>query len=176
MVATGTLTALALLRERWAPLHALLALCALILLAGCYEVQSEFIGPGEAQFIPGLAGTFDDDDGGTTEVTALPGNEYHYRRIDPDGSVSSGTFRAVRLYSDVYLLQARDSEGLYALFYSLTPEDGYWSLDVNEDTIYPLAATYGVTIDPDFMFAEGEADRVRAFLFAHGPEHLVRYQ
>ncbi|MDA0703829.1 MAG: hypothetical protein O3A96_11435 [Proteobacteria bacterium] len=69
-------------------LRVIVAVCAAILLAGCYEVDSDFIGPDEAQFIAGLAGTF------------LPGNEYHYRRTDPDGSVSSGTFRAVWLHSN----------------------------------------------------------------------------
>ncbi|MDA0703830.1 MAG: hypothetical protein O3A96_11440 [Proteobacteria bacterium] len=48
-------------------------------------------------------------------------------------------------------------------------------MDVNEDTVYSLAAAYGVTIDPEFMYIEGQADRVRSFLFAHGPEHLIRY-
>ena len=100
MIATGTLNSHALRRERWAMLRVIVAVCAAILLAGCYEVDSDFIGPDEAQFIAGLAGTFDDDDGGTTEVTFLPGNEYHYRRTDPDGSVSSGTFRAVWLHSN----------------------------------------------------------------------------
>ncbi|MBT6117622.1 MAG: hypothetical protein HOH66_07125 [Rhodospirillaceae bacterium] len=152
--------------------------CALVLLAGCYEVASEFIGPGEAQFVPGLAGTFDDDDGGTTEITLLPGNEYHYRETEPDGSTSSGTFRAVWLHGDVYLLQARDDDGgLYAMYYWFTYQNDYASyggMDV-EDTVYSLATAYSVTIDPEFMYLEGDASQVRAFLFAHGPEHLFRY-
>lgn len=71
MIATGTLDNLILRRERWNVIRVVVAVCAAILLAGCYEIDTEFIDPGEAQFLPGLAGAFDDDDGGTTEITPL---------------------------------------------------------------------------------------------------------
>jgi hypothetical protein len=178
-MATETLDALAQGRERLTWPSAFAALCALLLLAGCYEVGGEFLAPGEAQFVPGLAGTFTSDDGATTEVTLLPGNEYHYRRDYGDGDVSSGTFRAVRLFGDVYLLQLRDDDGgIYALFAEYTYDGSsatFWELDYVDGTVQPLAAAYGLTIDPDYPFLEGPIDKVRSFLFAHRSEHLARY-
>ena len=150
------------------------AAAVLLFLSACWISETQVITMEMAVEIPGLEGEHAFDDNVNT-IAAVPfSNDYRVHSIDFEGAVTNGTFRAVPLRSNIYIVQLLfDGEATYSFaFYRFTggpdPEivEMVPSIDVND-----LAAEHGVVLDGDeiglFGSLEGEAEDIMEFLQAH---------
>ncbi len=152
-----------------------LAAAALFLLAGCYDIGAPVIDLRDAQALPWVVGEWEFPHG--REVAVFQGdhpNEYRYRDVTAR-SVGTGTFRAVPLGGETYLVQAIGDNGDVAvLFFRRHPDGGIAELKGN-NAVFDLAKRFGVELDDldgDGLILDGSAAKVRAFLLAHTPEHF----
>ena len=153
-----------------------LAALALLLLSACYDIGAPVIDLRDAQAIPWVVGewVFPGDRQIFVFAGAYP-NEYRYRDVTGN-IVSTGTFRAVPLGGELYLVQAVDDRdgGVAALYYRRRPDGTIAELKVN-DAVFDLAKRFGVTLDDleeDGLVLDGPPAKVRAFLLAHTPAHF----
>ena len=152
-----------------------LAALALLLLSACYDIGAPAIDLRDAQALPWVVGTWEFPRG--REVVVFEGdhpNEYRYRDVT-GRSVSTGTFRAVALGGEIYLVQAIGDNGdVAALFFRRHPDGGIVELKVS-DSVFDLAKRFDVALDDlddDGLILDGPPAKVRAFLLAHTPAHF----
>ncbi len=153
----------------------LLAIVAMSLVtATCYEVDQEIIDINMAEPVYGLPGEYHWDDGKVRAISTVPySNEHRYRDVDAEGNVSAGSFRAIHLRDDIYIVQVDTDEGeRYMMFFRFTSDKTIWQLMTTE-AVLDLAPQYGVTIEVDIADRlYGNRDNILAFLRAHDWRHL----
>jgi hypothetical protein len=156
-------------------LRAAWVLFVVMLVSGCYDIGTPVIELRDAQAIPWVVDTWTFPRGNQLVVyQGGAANEYRYRRVS-GSNVSTGTFRAVALGGNIYLIQAIDDSGdVFALFYRRAADGSIHELNVS-DRVKDLARRFGVTIDDidGGLMLDGPAAQVRAFLLAHTPAHFL---
>lgn len=152
-----------------------LAAATLFLLAGCYDIGAPVIDLRDAHALPWMVGEWEFPHG--REVVVFQGNhpnEYRYRDVTAQ-RVSTGTFRAVPLGGEIYLVQTIGEDGdVAALFFRRHPDGSIGELKVNK-AVFDLAKRFGVALDDlddGVLILDGSAAAVRAFLLAHRPAHF----
>lgn len=147
-------------------------------LAACFELKEPVIGLDIARAVPGVEGEWTTPDEDT--VVIFPGdhpNEYRFRLTDIENDVDTGRLRLVPLGGALYLAQAEvDGTGEVFILYFKAKDGGrYEQLEPNEQAA-GLASRYGVTVE-DLGYGyevDGSPAKVRNYILALGPEHLVR--
>ncbi len=152
----------------------------MLLITACYETDQEVIHIDQGAAVDGLVGDYSHDGSTmTTEITAVAySNDYRYRRVDEDGSVTTGLLRAMPLKDTIYLVQIfNDGATTYTLtFYDFrVGSDGSKTFErmiyqAPDAAIHALAEQHGVEITEDEFvdfWLSGNSENMMSFLLAH---------
>lgn len=160
------------------PFFAILRACGTVamalLLSACWLSEVEVITMDMAEEVPGLDGVYEMDDGTNTVARVPFSNDYRVHSVDFDGAVFTGTFRALHLRSNIYVVQLKfDGDEAYSLlFYRFTggPEPAIVQMTAAAE-VDDMAAEHGVTLDVDesglFGSLAGEPEAILNFLLGH---------
>ncbi len=149
----------------------LMALLVVLTLSGCYEVKQEVIPATLGEPIPYTCDQVDFESGGKIIFSQPSSNhDYHFRDVSYAGNERRGTFRALRIKDDIYVVQARyDDESQYQiLFYAINAEH-FQVVDVGKDTDFKtFASLFGVEYHGDELAKgfSGDPKKILAMLRA----------
>lgn len=151
-------------------MRSLAALTVLLLVAACYELEREAIPVSAGEIIPGQkdSGVVLGRSGRVTR--SGQGNDYRFTETF-GGRSRQGTFRAVRVQGDLWLVQARyDGDAFY--------NASFWRLGAGQPQrleprgdIVALATRHGVT--REFDAVRGGPMDIANFLKAHAGLEMV---
>ncbi len=149
----------------------LLALVVLVMLplAGCYDLDEQVIPAPQGDINPYRYNDATMDNGGHMYLSSAGYyNDYRFRQVAKDGTTTTGTFRMMHIYGDVYAVQSVDDsdKSISLLFYHITSNHFAPTDYADANAAQNLASQYSVKLDVADEDMSGAASNILAFLRA----------